>query len=110
MDHLLLLCIVNPPSQDYTLWTSLVSKQLKVNLAVKPRSSSNQFQKEVSFIKHIPTANGYPYTFLNSLVHKFNHIKLIGSEKKFGSQNAFLKSSIQGNQSAVLKRQLHRLC
>ena len=85
MDHHLLLCIVNPPYRiiPYNiLWTSLVPKQLKINLlnhAWRICSSSNQVQKEVSFTKHILAANGYPYTFLSSLVHEFNHIKLIGS-------------------------------
>ena len=76
-------------------------------------SSSDLFQKEVSFIKDILAANGYPQTFLNNLVHKLNHRKLTGSAKDFhfGPQrkNAFLNLPYKGNQSAVLKRQLYRV-
>ena len=116
MNHHLLLCIVNPPSQDI-LWTSLVPKQLKINLlnhAWRICSSTNQFQKEVSFYQTHSSSEWLSITILNSLVHKFNLIKLIGSAKEvqFGSQpkNAFLKSSIQGNENTVFKTQLHRLC
>ena len=84
-----------------------------LNRAWRICSSSELFQTEVSFIKDILAANGYPYTFLNSLIHKFNHRKLIGSAKedKFGPhpKNAFLHLPYKGNQSIVLKRQLHRL-
>ena len=104
----------------YLKWTSFVPKQFKINLvncllnrAWRICSSSELFQTEVSFIKDILAANGYPYTFLNSLIHKFNHRKLIGSAKedKFGPhpKNAFLHLPYKGNQSIVLKRQLHRL-
>ena len=104
----------------YLKWTSFVPKQFKINLsnsllnrAWKICYSSELFQKEVSFIKDILAANGYPQTFLNSLVHKFNHRKLTGSVEdiQFGPQrkNAFLNLPYKGNQSAVLKRQLYRL-
>ena len=54
-------------------------------------------------------------TFLNSLIHKFNHRKLTGSVKdtQFEPQrrNTFLNLPYKGNQSVVqvLQRQLYRL-
>ena len=91
---------------------SLASEQF-VKLCLEDLSSSDLFQKEVSFIKDILAANGYPQTFLNSLVHKFNHRKLTSSAKDFQfgpkQKSAFLKLPYKGNQSAVLKRQLYKL-
>ena len=66
----------------YLQWLSYVPKQYKISLircllhrAWMICSSSALFDVEVSFIRDILRANGYPLNFLNSHIHKFKKIK-----------------------------------
>ena len=66
----------------YLNWRSYVSKQYKLGLvrcllhrAWSICSSSELFESEVSFIRSILRANGYPLNFLNSCIIKFKKMK-----------------------------------
>jgi hypothetical protein len=101
-------------------WESFVPKHFKktlvyglVNRAWKICSSYELFHGEVEFISSVLQANGYPANFINSCVKKCldklhsssNNTVVYGPERK----PVFVCLPYCGNNSLLLKRQLHRM-
>ena len=76
-------------------------------------SSSDIFQNEITYIKQLLTANGFPYHIINKLLKRFLKSKSTNSISlpKFGPERkpVFLFLPFCGNNSLKLKRQLERL-
>ena len=104
----------------YLKWESFVPKQFKTGLvkclldrAWRLCSDQILFNNEVTFIKKILAANGYPFKFLNSCVKKFvtqkelynTETPVFGPKKK----EIMIKLPFKGKQSHVIRRQLCRL-
>ena len=71
------------------------------------------FQNEITYIKQLLTANGFPYHIINKLLKRFLKSKSTNSISlpKFGPERkpVFLFLPFCGNNSLKLKRQLERL-
>ena len=78
-------------------------------------SSSELFESEVSFIRNILRANGYPLNFLNSCIIKFKKMKyndiVPDSGVQFGPKlkDVYINLPFKGEQSSKIKKQLSRL-
>ena len=106
----------------YLNWRSYVPKQYKLGLvrcllhrAWSICSSSELFESEVSFIRSILRANGYPLNFLNSCIIKFKKMKhndiVPDSGVQFGPKlkDVYINLPFKGEQSSKIKKQLSRL-
>ena len=102
----------------YLKWDSYVPRQFKlglvkclINRAWRICSSEELFNKEVTFIKQVLSANGYPRNFVTNCVNKFriqmnkDEPPVFGPKKK----EIVIKLPFKGKQSQILKRQLCRL-
>ena len=74
---------------------------------------SDIFQNEITYIKQLLTANGFPYHIINKLLKRFLKSKSTNSISlpKFGPERkpVFLFLPFWGNNSLKLKRQLEHL-
>ena len=100
----------------YLQWSSFVPKQYKLGLvncllyrAWKICSDEEYFNEEINFIKKILSANGYPFNFLNSCIHKFLKSKYSTKVTDVKLKDVYLSLPYKGKQSISLRRQLTKI-